>query len=237
MIISATETASVEKDLYCQERSPISGYGSGRGEKSTTVACVPPNKVVGTTSSAAVDPLAALGKIAKMDLSKTKTVKLPKNSKEHYLAIQRRKKNLFKKASELSTLCGIEVCVIVYYDQKATTASETWPNNHNDVLQMVKRYKGRKSENRENKLQRKDNTILKQESANVKPNLTNLESCLYDAMVMRSQAHFDFSSQMQSNGMSNNILDVHSPLDIMLEDEEFWNNLDESIAEQEFLKN
>ncbi|KAK6918292.1 Transcription factor, MADS-box [Dillenia turbinata] len=59
-----------------------------------------------------------------MDFLKSKMVKLPKNSKGHYLAMQRRKKSLFKKASELSTLCGIDIC------------------------------KGRKSEDREKKLRK-----------------------------------------------------------------------------------
>ncbi|KAK6918266.1 Transcription factor, MADS-box [Dillenia turbinata] len=83
-------------------------------------------------------PISYLVPPNKTDLSKSKKVKLPKNSKGRYLAMQRRKKNLFKKASELSTLCRIDVCIIVYDDQNPKTTVETWPHTCNDVLRMVK---------------------------------------------------------------------------------------------------
>ncbi|KAK6918258.1 Transcription factor, MADS-box [Dillenia turbinata] len=144
--------------------------------------------------------------------SKSKKVKLPKNSKGHYLAMQRRKKSLFKKASELSTLCGIDVCIIVYDDQNPKTTIETWPHSCNDVFRMVKRCKGRMSEDREKKL--KKEKIL---------------SDVHSAQI-QSQTHSDFSSEMQSKDVPYDIENVCSPTDIILEDKECCNNLDESIV-------
>ncbi|KAK6920084.1 Transcription factor, MADS-box [Dillenia turbinata] len=152
--------------------------------------------------------------ILSMDLSKSKKRKLPGNSKAHYLAMERRKENLFKKASELSTLCGIEVCIIVYDDQKPNTAAETWPKNHNDVLRMVKRCKGRMSKNQGKKTLRTEETLP---PAAVEPTSTHSESKLLDTMVMTSQDHFGGNSQRQSCCVSDNIVDVCT--------QEFWNNL------------
>ncbi|KAK6918256.1 Transcription factor, MADS-box [Dillenia turbinata] len=144
--------------------------------------------------------------------SKSKKVKLPKNSKGHYLAMQRRKKSLFKKASELSTLCGTDVCIIVHDDQNPETTIETWPHSCNDVFRMVKRCKGRMSEDREKKL--KKEKIL---------------SDVHSAQI-QSQTHSDFSSEMQSKDVPYDIEIVCSPTDIILEDKECCNNLDESIV-------
>ncbi|KAK6914585.1 Transcription factor, MADS-box [Dillenia turbinata] len=133
------------------------------------------------------------GECQKMDISKSKKLKVSANSKAHYLA-QRRKKSLFKKVSELSALCGIEVCVIVYDNQRPTTVVETWSNNRNDVLRMVKRCKGRTTESQGKKPLRIQKTLLK--PANVKPTSTKSESRLLDSMMITSQAHLANSSQM-----------------------------------------
>ncbi|KAK6918257.1 Transcription factor, MADS-box [Dillenia turbinata] len=157
-------------------------------------------------------PISYLVPPNKTDISKSKKVKLPKNSKGHPLAMQRRKKSLFKKASELSTLCGIDVCIIVYDDQNPKTTIETWPHSCNDVFRMVKRCKGRMSEDREKKL--KKEKIL---------------SDVHSAQI-QSQTHSDFSSEMQNKDVPYDIENVCSPTDIILEDKECCNNLDESIT-------
>ncbi|KAK6934712.1 Transcription factor, MADS-box [Dillenia turbinata] len=116
-------------------------------------------------------------------LHKKEKLKVSANSKAHYLAMRRRKENLFKKASEISTLCGIEVCVIVNDDQKSITAAGTY----------------------------------------------QITAILLDLIMITSQAHFADSSQMRSNGVSDNIEGVCGPY-IILEDEDFWKNLYESIG-------
>ncbi|CAN8269083.1 unnamed protein product [Cochlearia groenlandica] len=63
-------------------------------------------------------------------------------------SLTRRAVTVFKKASELSTLCGIDVCVI-YYDSNGEL--KTWPKDRNKVKDMALKYMSLNEINRSKK--------------------------------------------------------------------------------------
>lgn len=60
-----------------------------------------------------------------------------------------RKMNIFKKAEELSILCGIDVAVILFQPaDKSTTAPpavETWPKDPTEIKRIIRRYQAKSS--------------------------------------------------------------------------------------------
>ncbi|KAL6178857.1 hypothetical protein ACLB2K_050374 [Fragaria x ananassa] len=61
------------------------------------------------------------------------------SSKSHRKKVRDRKKNVFKKAEELSKLCGVDVCLILY--QRQSNIAETWPQDPEQVKRIVAGYK------------------------------------------------------------------------------------------------
>ncbi|XP_004296466.1 PREDICTED: uncharacterized protein LOC101311463 [Fragaria vesca subsp. vesca] len=61
------------------------------------------------------------------------------SSKSDRKKIKDRKKNLIKKAEELSILCGVDVCLIL--DQCQSTVVETWPQDPEEVNRIITTYK------------------------------------------------------------------------------------------------
>ncbi|CDP09328.1 unnamed protein product [Coffea canephora] len=62
-----------------------------------------------------------------------------RNETERKTCFKKRKNGLIKKVQELSTLCGIDACAIIYgpHDQEP----ETWPPSPPAVLDLLERYK------------------------------------------------------------------------------------------------
>lgn len=56
-------------------------------------------------------------------------MKLIESEKSRKATFQKRKNGIMKKAHELSTLCGVECCVIVYGPDN--NRPEIWPKDHN----------------------------------------------------------------------------------------------------------
>ncbi|KAL0007880.1 hypothetical protein SO802_009382 [Lithocarpus litseifolius] len=71
------------------------------------------------------------------------TMKLMESEKSRNVTFQKRKKGLMKKAYEFSTLCGVETCMIIYGPklQSRPMELETWPQNHEEVIKMIIKYK------------------------------------------------------------------------------------------------
>ncbi|XP_050281270.1 agamous-like MADS-box protein MADS2 [Quercus robur] len=71
------------------------------------------------------------------------TMKLMESEKSRNVTFQKRKKGLMKKAYEFSTLCGVETCMIIYGPklQIRPMELETWPQNHEEVVKMINKYK------------------------------------------------------------------------------------------------
>ncbi|XP_024171862.1 agamous-like MADS-box protein AGL82 [Rosa chinensis] len=61
------------------------------------------------------------------------------SSKSDRKKVRDRKKNLIKKAEELSKLCGVDVCLILY--QRQSTIAETWPQDPAQVKRIITGYK------------------------------------------------------------------------------------------------
>ncbi|XP_004301593.1 PREDICTED: MADS-box transcription factor PHERES 1-like [Fragaria vesca subsp. vesca] len=61
------------------------------------------------------------------------------SSKSDRKKVRDRKKNVFKKAEELSKLCGVDVCLILY--QRQSNIAETWPQDPEQVKRIVAGYK------------------------------------------------------------------------------------------------
>ncbi|KAI4320610.1 hypothetical protein MLD38_034071 [Melastoma candidum] len=72
--------------------------------------------------------------------------------KSRKLTCQRRKKCLLKKAQELSALCGVDACVVMYdsgsSSSSATAQPEIWPPNHGVVRRVIERYQNGCSQTR-----------------------------------------------------------------------------------------
>uniref|UniRef100_A0A7N2MJ98 MADS-box domain-containing protein n=1 Tax=Quercus lobata TaxID=97700 RepID=A0A7N2MJ98_QUELO len=69
-------------------------------------------------------------------------MELIKSEKSRNMTFQKRKKGLMKKAYEFSTLCGVQTCMIIYGPkfQERPMELETWPQNHDEVVERIKRY-------------------------------------------------------------------------------------------------
>lgn len=67
------------------------------------------------------------------------------NDKTRITTYKKRKANLYKKAEEFSTLCGVETCLIVYGPTKATdevvSEPEIWPRDETKVRDIIRKYK------------------------------------------------------------------------------------------------
>ncbi|VVA32799.1 PREDICTED: agamous MADS-box [Prunus dulcis] len=75
------------------------------------------------------------------------SLELIPNEGTRKMTFRKRKKSIYKKADELSKLCGIDVCLIVYEaDQKKGRAvqPETWPRDPNQFKRILNKYKDSK---------------------------------------------------------------------------------------------
>ncbi|KAH7858901.1 hypothetical protein Vadar_029199 [Vaccinium darrowii] len=80
-------------------------------------------------------------------------MELIRNEKSRYVTFQKRKKGMKKKAYELQTLCGVEVCLIIYgpiTDERPNTSeAEIWPENPATIHDhLIESYKNQPSEER-----------------------------------------------------------------------------------------
>ena len=73
--------------------------------------------------------------MASYSSSSSSLFKKPSSSEAKRLT--KRQENVFKKANELSILCGVEVCVI-YYGSNGEL--KTWPEDREKVKDMARRY-------------------------------------------------------------------------------------------------
>lgn len=65
------------------------------------------------------------------------------NEKSRKITFQKRKNGMLKKCYEFSTLCGIDVCMIMYGSKDGSGRPRevvTWPTNKEDVARIIKRY-------------------------------------------------------------------------------------------------
>ncbi|CAB4286303.1 unnamed protein product [Prunus armeniaca] len=76
-----------------------------------------------------------------------RSLELIPNEGTRKMTFRKRKKSIYKKADELSKLCGIDVCLIVYEaDQKKGRAvqPETWPRDPTQFKRILNKYKDSK---------------------------------------------------------------------------------------------
>nr|GMC71847.1 agamous-like MADS-box protein AGL82 [Ipomoea batatas] len=103
-------------------------------------------------------------------------LKLISNRKRRFVTFQKRKKGLEKKAYELSTLCDVKVCLIMY-GPKGNTENQTiepniWPENPEFVCTMIESYQNQVESNKKIRTQNLstfyDNLAKKAECERVK---------------------------------------------------------------------
>lgn len=133
------------------------------------------------------------------------------NDSKRKTTFKKRKKGLFKKVSEISTLCGVDACAIIYsrYDPQP----EVWPS-HLGARQVIKKLKrmseieqNRKKETHESFIRQRINKgmeqVKKQQKDNRDKELTNL---MYQGLV----GH-EFLGNMDINDINDlaSIIDQH----------------------------
>ncbi|KAM5564310.1 agamous-like MADS-box protein AGL82 [Rosa sericea] len=60
------------------------------------------------------------------------------------ITFQKRKKGILKKAYEFSTLCGVDMCLIIYgpkQSDRRPTELHTWPQNSDEVNRIIEKFK------------------------------------------------------------------------------------------------
>ncbi|KAI9125364.1 hypothetical protein K1719_003980 [Acacia pycnantha] len=73
-------------------------------------------------------------------------MKTLENRKTRRVLFERRKKGLLKKASELSILCGIEACVIIFPPPDSENSkAETFPQDPTQVIHNIQMYNAKKN--------------------------------------------------------------------------------------------
>ncbi|CAI8606618.1 unnamed protein product [Vicia faba] len=71
------------------------------------------------------------------------SMELIPNSKSRKTTFEKRKNGLMKKVSELSILCDVDVCVILYapnFEGEGFAEPETWPKDTNQVRRILQKY-------------------------------------------------------------------------------------------------
>ncbi|GMH22973.1 hypothetical protein Nepgr_024816 [Nepenthes gracilis] len=76
------------------------------------------------------------------------TMEFITNEKARDTTFQKRKKGLKKKAYELSTLCDVPICVIIYHCSSQSEL-EIWPSNREKVRKIIDRYNSVPKENQQ----------------------------------------------------------------------------------------
>ncbi|KAI9071845.1 hypothetical protein K1719_046185 [Acacia pycnantha] len=73
-------------------------------------------------------------------------MKLIEKEKLRKTTFQKRKNGIMKKADELSTLCGVDCCLIVYSPNSINDLPEIWPRDRMQVLRIIEKYKAKIAE-------------------------------------------------------------------------------------------
>ncbi|OIW09977.1 hypothetical protein TanjilG_32717 [Lupinus angustifolius] len=74
-----------------------------------------------------------------------------KKEKARKTTFQKRKNGLMKKVYEFSTLCGVDVCLIIYapdFDDQGDAEFETWPHDTREVHRIIQKYNNTTSDRR-----------------------------------------------------------------------------------------
>ncbi|KAK4253727.1 hypothetical protein QN277_010366 [Acacia crassicarpa] len=73
-------------------------------------------------------------------------MKLIEKEKLRNATFQKRKNGIMKKAHELSTLCGVDCCLIVYGPNSINDLPEVWPQDRIQVRRILEKYKAKIAE-------------------------------------------------------------------------------------------
>ncbi|MED6134398.1 hypothetical protein PIB30_036630 [Stylosanthes scabra] len=78
-------------------------------------------------------------------------MELIQKEKDRKTTFLKRKNGLMKKVYEFSTLCNVDVCVIIYgpnFEGQRSTEPETWPQDSKEVRRIIQKYRNTTSDRR-----------------------------------------------------------------------------------------
>ncbi|KAF7840418.1 agamous-like MADS-box protein AGL82 [Senna tora] len=75
-------------------------------------------------------------------------MKLIEKEKSRKATYHKRKNGIMKKAHELSTLCGIDSCLIIYSPNSNNHQPETWPQDPIEIQRIISKYEAKIAEKR-----------------------------------------------------------------------------------------
>ncbi|XP_061351167.1 MADS-box transcription factor PHERES 2-like [Gastrolobium bilobum] len=78
-------------------------------------------------------------------------MELIQNEKDRKTTFLRRKRGLIKKVYEFATLCGVDVCAIIYasnFEGQEFAEPETWPQDKTEVCRIIQKYLNSDSDRR-----------------------------------------------------------------------------------------
>ncbi|CAL4937669.1 unnamed protein product [Urochloa decumbens] len=123
-------------------------------------------------------------------------MKLIENPKKRRATYKNRRDGLIHKASQLTTLCGVEALLVCYdpeqKDGAASAASATWPADREDVIRLIDRYRETPADKMRHSYTAA--TYYQEELAKQQRKLLKMEQCGPDALSLQDCRLADLST-------------------------------------------
>ncbi|CAL4912608.1 unnamed protein product [Urochloa decumbens] len=118
-------------------------------------------------------------------------MKLIENPKKRRATYKNRRDGLIHKASQLTTLCGVEA-LLVCYDPGQDGAAATWPADREDVIRLIDKYRETPADKVRHSFTA--NTYYQEELAKQQRKLLKMQQCGPDALSLQDCRLADLST-------------------------------------------